>query len=173
MDSNLNDKVDYYVKTLGLESHPEGGYYSRTYESNMLIPKGVLPQGFGGDRYVSSAIYFLLKGNQYAAFHRIKSDELWHYYDGCGLCIYMIHPDGRGEKLLLGNQLEKGFRFQQVVPAGVWFASKPVNDNDFALSGCTVSPGFNFEDFEMGEASHLKSTYPQHKQWIDELSIRK
>ncbi|MFN9711140.1 MAG: cupin domain-containing protein [Bacteroidota bacterium] len=171
MDAELIKKYNFYINELSLQPHPEGGYYARTYESKEVIQKNALPDLFTGDRHISSAIYFLLQGDQYSAFHRIKSDELWHHYDGCGLCIYVIHPDGRGEQLMLGNELEKGFRFQHVVPAGVWFASKPVEKDAFTLCGCTVSPGFDFDDFEMGNKESLLAQYPEHKKWIDVLSI--
>ena len=171
MDANLIAKINFYIETLSLEEHPEGGYYARTYESKHLIRKEALPGNFTGDRYIASSIYFLLMGNQYSAFHRIKSDELWHHYDGCGLCIYVIHPDGKGERLMLGKELDKGFRFQHIVPAGAWFASKPVDENGFSLCGCTVAPGFDFEDFEMAEKNELIKSYPEHKKWIDTLSI--
>ncbi len=171
MDTNLMDKVKEYISSLHLVEHPEGGYYARTYESDLCIQKNALPRDFSGDRKVSTAIYFLLEGNHYSAFHRIKSDELWHFYDGCGLCIYVIYPDGRGEELYLGNDITKGFRFQHIVKAGCWFASKPIDQNGYSLCGCTVSPGFDFEDFEMGNKLQLLSQFPQHKKWIEGLSI--
>jgi len=152
-----------------LQTHPEGGYYCRTYASDELIPANALPQRFSADRSISTAIYFLLEGNQFSAFHRIKSDELWHFYSGIGLQIYVIHPDGRGELLKLGNDLTKGFSFQQVVKAGCWFASKPVNENGFSFVGCTVAPGFDFADFELAEKDRLLKEYPQHQEWIELL----
>jgi predicted cupin superfamily sugar epimerase len=171
MDTNLKPNVSDYVSRLHLLKHPEGGYYARTYESDWHVQKNALPATFLGDRKISTAIYFLLEGNHYSAFHRIKSDELWHFYDGCGLCIYVIHPDGRGEELYLGNNLLEGFSFQHIVKAGCWFASKPVDDKGFSLCGCTVSPGFDFEDFEMGDKQQLLTQFPQHKKWIEQLSI--
>ena len=171
MDAIITDKIRIYVDRLSLQPHPEGGYYARTYESDLRLTKESLPSEFNGDRLVSTAIYFLLPGNQYSAFHRIKSDELWHYYDGCGLCICVIHPDGRGEQLWLGKDMDRGFSFQHVVPAGSWFASKPVKVDDFTLCGCTVAPGFDFADFEMADRDTLLNAYPQHKKWIDDLSI--
>jgi predicted cupin superfamily sugar epimerase len=171
MDANLMNKAEDYIKGLQLMEHPEGGYYARTYESTLMLTQSSLPDGFSGDRKISTAIYFLLKGNQYSAFHRIKSDELWHFYDGCGLHIYVIHPDGTGEVLLLGDDLKNGFRFQQLVKAGCWFASKPIDEYGFTLCGCTVAPGFDFDDFEMGDHQRLLAQYPEHKKWIDELSI--
>lgn len=157
------------IETYRLQPHPEGGYYTRTYCSNEQIAAAHLPERFNGDRFISTAIYFLLEGNQFSAFHRIKSDELWHFYAGDGLHIYVIHEDERGEILKLGNDLENGFLFQQVVKAGCWFASKPVHENGFAFVGCTVAPGFDFEDFEMGEKNVLMQQYPQHREWIKNL----
>ena len=152
-----------------LQAHPEGGFYSRTYASDELIPAHALPQRFTGNRFFSTAIYFLLEANQFSAFHRIKCDELWHFYAGVGLHIYVIYPDGRGEVLKLGNDVAKGYNFQQVVRAGCWFASKPVHNNGFSFVGCTVAPGFDFADFEMAEEEMLLNAYPQHQEWIEML----
>lgn len=158
-----------YVSALKLEPHPEGGFYSRTYVSDEQIPATALPARFGANRFISTAIYFLLEGKDYSAFHRIKSDELWHFYTGDDLHIYVIHPDGRGEVLLLGNDLANGYGFQQVVQAGCWFASKPANENSFSLVGCTVAPGFDFADFEMANQEELLLQYPQHGEWVKHL----
>jgi uncharacterized protein len=129
-----------------------------------------LPERFKGDRYFSTAIYFLLEGKQFSAFHRIQSDELWHFYSGAGLHIYVLHQDGRGELLKLGNDLANGYSFQQMVPAGCWFASKPVSESSFSFVGCTVAPGFDFADFELAEKNALLTEYPNYKDWIDLLS---
>ena len=171
MDSAIDHLVERYIQALGLQPHPEGGYYARTYESSSWVSKAALPEDFSGDRPFSTAIYFLLKGNQYSAFHRIKSDELWHHYAGGGLCIYVIYPNGKGEKMLLGKEIEAGFRFQHRVPAGSWFASRPVDSTQFSLCGCTVSPGFHFDDFEMGDRKKLLAQFPEHQSWIEELSL--
>ena len=165
----MNLTAAEYIQALELQPHPEGGYYRQTYASEEQLNAAALPQRFGGDRSVSTAIYFLLEGKDYSAFHRIKSDELWHFYTGGGLHIYVIHPDGRGEVLLLGNDLANGYRFQQVVKAGCWFASKPANENSFSLVGCTVAPGFDFADFEMAREEELLKQYPQQQQWIKHL----
>jgi len=152
-----------------LQSHPEGGYYLQTYRSNELILKEALPARFKGNRNFSTAIYFLLEGLQYSAFHRIQSDELWHFYTGVGLEIYVLHPGGKGEILKLGDDLENGFSFQQVVPAGCWFASKPMVATGFSFVGCTVAPGFDFADFELANAKKLKEEFPEYRDWIDIL----
>ena len=160
-----NELINWYKLT----PHPEGGYYIQTYKSEEFIAAKSLPDRFNGDRHFSTAIYFLLQGDQFSAFHQIKSDELWHFYAGTGLHIYVIHPDGRGELLKLCTDIENGFSFQQVVPAGCWFASKPVSDDSFSFVGCTVSPGFDFEDFRLADNDFLLRHFPQHKSWIDEL----
>ena len=161
--------VAQLIHAFQLQPHPEGGYYRQTYASDERLSAASLPERFGADRYMSTAIYFLLEGKDYSAFHRIKSDELWHFYAGGGLNIYVIHPNGRAEILLLGNDLEKGYRFQHVVKAGCWFASKPADENSYSLVGCTVSPGFDFADFEMAKEDELLQQYPQHSNWISQL----
>lgn len=157
------------IEQYELQPHPEGGYYKRTYCSDELMKAASLPERFAGDRYFSTAIYFLLEGKQFSAFHRIQSDELWHFYAGDGLHIYVIHPDGRTELLQLGSEISNGSSFQHVVKAGCWFASKPVTENGFAFVGCTVAPGFDFADFEMAEKNELLNLFPQHREWIQEL----
>lgn len=154
-----------------LQSHPEGGYYLETYRSAEKIPIAGLPDRFAGDRSFSTAIYFLLEGNQFSAFHRIKADELWHFYAGDGLHIYVLYPDGKGEVLKLGDDIANGFSFQCTVPAGCWFASQPVNEKGFAFVGCTVAPGFDFADFELANKSSLLQQFPQHKEWIVRLTL--
>ena len=153
-----------------LRAHPEGGYFAETYRSAELIQASSLPDRFNGSRNFSTAIYFLLEGNQFSAFHRIKSDECWHFYSGVGLHIYILYPGGSGEILKLGDDLQSGFSHQHVIPAGCWFASKPIDENGFSFVGCTVSPGFDFADFEMAEKEKLLSQYPKYKEWIDMLT---
>jgi len=153
-----------------LQPHPEGGYYLQTYCSTEMIQQDALPGRFKGNRYFSTAIYFLLEGQQFSAFHRIQSDELWHFYTGVGLHIFILYPDGRGEVLKLGDDLANGFSFQQMVPAGCWFGSKPVNKTGFSFVGCTVAPGFDFADFELAKKDVLLKEYPTYSDWINMLS---
>lgn len=94
---------------------------------------------------------------------------MWHFYAGGALHVFVIHADGNGELITLGNNTAAGEVFQAVVPAGCWFASRPAKSNSFSLVGCTVAPGFDFADFEMAHKGMLLSEFPQHKQWIEEL----
>ena len=164
----MNYTASYFVDKLGLQAHPEGGYFAETYRSAEQIASGALPSQFGGDRNISTAIYFLLEGHQFSAFHRIKSDELWHFYYGTPLVVYMIHPNGKLEILKIGSDLEDGCSFQGTVRAGCWFASKPINETGYSLVGCTVAPGFDFKDFELADKG-LINQFPQHRDLITGL----
>lgn len=163
---SAQDIINYY----DLLPHPEGGFYRETYRSIESINKSALPEKFGGDRNFSTAIYFLLEQGNFSAFHKIKSDECWHFYAGETLEIYVIHPSGELQVIKLGKNIGNGETFQWVVPAGCWFASVPSDKTAYAFVGCTVAPGFDFADFELAKASELISTYPQHEQLIKKLT---
>ncbi|MXV51673.1 hypothetical protein GS399_11880 [Pedobacter sp. HMF7647] len=160
--------ASYFIEKFQLAEHPEGGYFREVYRSEEKVLRQGLPQRFTGDRNLSTSIYFLLECHQFSAFHRIKSDELWHFYYGSPLTVYVIHPSGDLEKIKLGNDPENGCTFQAVVKAGCWFASQP--ETQFSLVGCTVAPGFDFEDFEMAEKRKLREQFPQHFELINRLS---
>ena len=161
--------VDTLIQRHGLEPHPEGGWYKQTYKSTELIAAETLPKRFGASRAFSTAIYFLLEKGNFSAFHRIKSDECWHFYAGETLLIYVIHLNGRLETIKLGSDLLKGEQFQAIVPAGCWFAAEPSPGTAYAFVGCTVAPGINFDDFELAKADALSKLFPQHKLLIERL----
>ncbi|HEV7780362.1 MAG TPA: cupin domain-containing protein, partial [Chitinophagaceae bacterium] len=119
--------IQRLIDRFGLQPHPEGGWYTQTYKSKEKIAAASLPPRFEGDRVFSTAICFLLEKGNFSAFHRIKSDECWHFYSGDPLEIYIIHPDGALETILLGKDFENGQQFQFVVPANCWFASRPAD----------------------------------------------
>ena len=157
------------IKLLNLIPHPEGGYYKENYRSLEKISANGLPERFSEERCLSTAIYFLLEKGNFSAFHRIKSDECWHFYAGSALLIYVLSPDGRLEIISLGNNWLKGEQFQAIVPAACWFASEPAEGTAFSFVGCTVAPGFDFIDFELAEKAVLSEQFPQHKQLINRL----
>jgi len=160
----------YWIDKLQLAPHPEGGYYRQTYSSQLTIPRDALPPGFAGPRAASTAIYFLIEDENFSAFHRLRSDELWHFYAGSSLLVHGIDPTGAYSKNLLGKDPDAGEVFQAVVPAGNWFASHVADWKSWALVGCTVAPGFDFADFELAKRDQLSSTYPQHKEIIHRLT---
>lgn len=166
----MDKNAQYWIDRLSLSPHPEGGYYRVTYQSTLTIAQGALPSAFRGDRCASTAIYFLLSEKDFSAFHRLASDELWHFYAGSALVVYVIDPEGNYSELHLGNGFEAGEVFQAVVKAGCWFASRLKTSAGFALVGCTVAPGFDFADFEMAKRSDLIASYPKHQKLIEDLT---
>jgi predicted cupin superfamily sugar epimerase len=164
--------AQFWIDQLDLQPHPEGGHYRVTYTAATNIAQEALPVGFTGSRPVSTAIYFLL-GNQdsdprshFSAFHRLRSDEMWHFYAGSPLVVHVIAPDGDYEQLRLGHDVSSGQQFQAVVAAGSWFASAPLLPDTYALVGCTVAPGFVFDDFELAKRDTLTQDFPQHADLI-------
>jgi hypothetical protein len=163
------EAAQQWIERLNLEPHPEGGWYRQTYRARLTLPHAALP-GFTGDRAASTAIYFLLAGDQFSAFHRLRSDEVWHFYTGSGLVVHVITPHGEYQQLFLGSNAAAGEVFQAVVPAGCWFGSLLRQPNTYALVGCTVAPGFDFADFEMAKCDELVAHYPQHRAIIERLT---
>ena len=161
--------VQKIIDRFSLSPHPEGGWYVQTYKSSELVPADALPARFGGQRAFSTAIYFLLEKGNFSAFHKIKSDECWHFYAGDPLLIFLIYQNGDLEIIQLGKDIDKGHHFQFVVPANCWFASRPAPGSEYCFSGCTVAPGFEFSDFELANCAELSAIYPQHKDLIKEL----
>lgn len=162
--------AEFYIKKLGLQKHPEGGWFKEIYRSDETIKNEHLPERYSGSRHHSTSIYFLLTSDTFSAFHRIKSDELWHFYDGTPVTVYTIDENRNYSEIILGNDQEKGEVFQCVIPRGVWFGAK-VNDPDsFCLVGCTVAPGFHFDDFELGNRGELIKIFPNHTELINQLT---
>ena len=158
------------IKILNLSTHPEGGYFKENYRSEGLINSKNLWKGAEGNRNYSTGIYFLLEKEQFSAFHKIKQDEMWHYYMGSTLLLHTIDKDGNYKTIKIGKNLEKGEFLQYVVPANTWFASELMDKKDFVLCGCTVSPGFDFKDFEMPSREELIKHYPKHAKAINSLT---
>ncbi|MEO8513483.1 MAG: cupin domain-containing protein [Ignavibacteria bacterium] len=161
---------EYYIKLLGLEKHPEGGWYKEVYRSNETIKKEHLPAGFTGERHHSTSIYFMLTSDTFSAFHRIRADELWHFYTGPPVTIYMIDNAGTYSEIKLGNNMDSGEVFQCVIPKGVWFGAMVSLPDSFSLVGRTVAPGFHFDDFELAKRDELLLKYPLHKGIIERLT---
>lgn len=158
----------YWIKQLGLIRHPEGGWFAETYRSAESVSAKALPERFQGARSFCTAIYFLLEAGDFSALHRIKSDELWHFHTGSALTIEVISPEGVHEQKTLGNDPSRGESFQAAVSAGSWFGARTAGG--FALVGCTVAPGFDFEDFELARCEELKALFPQHEILIRQMT---
>ena len=163
-------KASDFVSALGLMPHPEGGYYKEVYRSSLNLPQSALQNGFKGGRACSTAIYFLIESGNFSALHRIKSDEIWHFYAGDALEVIEIDPSGKLTLTNVGSHIDQSQCFQYTVKAGHWFGSRVKAGGSFSLVGCTVAPGFDFQDFEMADRTQLSAQFPQHSAVIAELT---
>jgi uncharacterized protein len=170
----------YWIEKLQMQAHPEGGYYSETFRSADEVQTAGLPSRYRSSRSCSTAIYFLLERGQMSALHRLESDEVWHYYSGSALALHVIDPRGEARTCTLGPDADRGEVFQAVIPARHWFGAVPSGGEglaadateDFTLLGCTVAPGFCFEDFELGDRATLVARFPRHRALIERLTRR-
>ncbi len=149
-------EAKYWIEKLSLQKHPEGGWFKEVYRSEDVIKRVDLCEKFSGDRHVSTSIYYMLEGEEFSSFHRIKSDELWHFYTGSSSIEIIWIDDGILNVEKLGADFEKGERFQVLIPKNKWFAARLTNTLGYALAGCTVAPGFHFDDFELADKNLLQ-----------------
>jgi len=159
----------YWIEHLKLQPHPEGGFYKETYRASEKIPVDGLPSRFFGSRNLSTAIYFLLRTKDKSLFHRIKSDELWHFHAGDTLNIYVLTDKGLVTHQL-GPNIEKGDSLHVVIPANHWFGAAVTDGGAYTLSSCTVSPGFDFKDFELADRTNLLNEFLPHEKIITTLT---
>lgn len=153
-----------WINKLTLLPHPEGGYYKETYRS----PEDSAFKGFEGNRNISTAIYFLLQEKDKSHFHRIQSDELWFFHEGEALEIFILR-EKEVEVIALGKNIHAGEQLQAIIPAGLWFGARLKYQEGYALVSCTVAPGFDFRDFELGKRGELMELFPQHAGMIKQL----
>jgi uncharacterized protein len=162
------------ISALGLQPHPiEGGFFRETYRSPGVIPCTFLPPGYhdGRDRSIGTAIYYLLTVNTFSELHRLPTEEVFHFYLGAPVRMLQIFPDGKARDIIIGSDILAGQQPQVVVPAGVWQGSRlEPGDHDFALLGATVTPGFDYADYEQGKRADLIARFPDHAQRIRELT---
>jgi len=153
------NRAEELIDRLGMSPHPERGFYLETYRAPLTVDG--LPHG--GPRAASTAIYFLVTAAQPSTYlHRLRSDELFHLYEGGPLEVLLLDPSGPGEVRRLGLDLASGERPQLVIPAGTWFGVELAAGAPHCLFGCTVAPGFDFADFELAEGPELAARHPMH-----------
>ena len=167
----MDRSAEYWIDKLNLTKHPEGGYFKEIYRAKEFINKKSLPGRYTSFRSFSTSIYFLLQSHEFSVFHRLKSDEIWHFYEGSPISIFIILPNGNLKKVLLGQNPENNEFLQFTIPKGCWFAAKVYSPDSYSLVGCTVSPGFDFDDFELGSYEKLSKLFPQHLQLIKQFTI--
>ncbi len=158
------------IEKFELKQHPEGGFFRESYRSDIEISFENLPPGYSGKRNLSTCIYFLLTSDTFSAFHRIKQDEIWHFYTGSSIHLHTLSDDGTHKEHIIGNDISAGEIPQLIVAGGDWFGARVEDDDTYALVGCTVSPGFDFDDFELTPRNELIGKFPQHTDIIRELT---
>jgi uncharacterized protein len=160
------------IDRLELEPHEaEGGYFRETYRSPLRHPASALPSEYDGERNASTAIYYFLTPETFSAIHRVRSDEVFHFYAGDPVEMLQLRQDGGSEIVLIGSDLAAGHLPQVVVPAGVWQGCRLVPGGRWALMGCTVAPGFEFADFEAAKRDQLLRGYPEQAELIEALAL--
>jgi predicted cupin superfamily sugar epimerase len=162
---------DQIKKLLHLKPHPEeGGWFVETYRSSETIPEKVLPSRYQGIRSLGTAIYYLLTPESFSTMHRLRSDEIFHFYLGDPVEMLQLWPDGSGRVLIMGSDILNGMQPQIIAPRGVWQGARLMKNGKFALLGTTVSPGFELIDYESGRRDDLIKAYPQFQDLIIALT---
>jgi len=160
--------ADYWIERLDLEDHVEGGHYARTYTCDVVVDGGDLPEAYDDERSTASSIYYLLKDDEFSTFHRIDADELWHFYRGDPLRLYLLGDEL--ETVVLGQD-----QFQTVVPRDTWFAAEVVSDSaadaahGYTLVGCDVTPAFEDATYELADEG-LAEEFEDHRELVERLT---
>jgi len=163
--------ADEIRKHLKLLPHPaEGGFFGETYRAQHLLSPECLPRGYPGPRSVSTAIYYLLTPDSFSAMHRLRGDEIFHFYLGDPVELLQINANGSGEVVVLGQDIVSGMKLQHVVSGGAWQGSRLRDGGKYALLGTTVAPGFDYQDFEIGERDKLVAKFPEWSKMLVALT---
>jgi len=159
-------KIESLIESLQLQKHPEGGYFREIYRSAEIVKQEALGSRYSGDRNYSTSIYYLLPGNSISVFHRLKSDETWHFYLGSPVILHCINEEKGYYNIKLGTDFNNHEMPQYTIQHGDWFAAEVFDKNSFSLTGCTVAPGFSFQDFELASQNELSLKFPELKELI-------
>ena len=165
----MDSEVKRIIERLDLQPHPEGGYFRETYRAEMTVTHPAVGMDENGTRAAGTSIYFMVPRDDFSAFHRVRTDETWHLYDGGPLELHLIDPDGVYQCVVLSRDLGAG-EPQFTVPAHWWQAARCDSAAAYALGGCTVAPGFDFADFELPDAAEIIAQHPQHEAIIRALT---
>jgi predicted cupin superfamily sugar epimerase len=154
------ENAAYWIDKLEMIQHPEGGYFRETFRADEKTAVTGLPDRYSSQRSISTSIYFLLTTESVSNFHRLNSDEIWHFHTGGAARIHIISPEGHYYAKDIGVSFESGQQLQVIIPRHSWFAAEVIS-GDYILVGCTVAPGFEFEDFELAARKELLAQQPE------------
>ncbi len=162
--------AQYWIEKLNMTKHPEGGFFAPAFRASEQISRDGLPDRFAGNRAIVSSIYYLLEKGRFSTFHRLKSFEIWNFFEGDPLTIHVLDPHGALIEKRLGPDFDAGESFQAAIEPENWFAAEHRGPGEFTLAGCTVAPGFEWEDMEIAGRAELQARYPQHAEIIERLT---
>lgn len=165
--------AQYWIQNLNMNKHPEGGYFFENYRSPIEIYSNALPDNFSENRNLATSIFYLLESGDISKFHAIQSDEMWYYHAGSPLTIAMLFSNGKFEEKILGPEVDKNQHLQLLVPAKTIFGAYLTSENSYCLTGCMVSPGFDFTDLKIFKKGELKVMFPykQSEDIIEKLGF--
>lgn len=170
-DNTLTNETKKIITNLNLQAHPEGGYFAQFYKSNDLIKPCDKNRYQDENRSAGTSIYYLLNQHDFSAWHKLKSDEIWHYYKGSAVKLYVINAEGKLSMNILGDPfMAENASFQVLIKAGDWFAAENIDKSTYSLVGCTVSPGFEYNDFHLANRKDLVAEFPQHEKIINQFT---
>ena len=158
------------IERLNLLPHPEGGYYRRNWQSQLQAEaKDATGKSVHPIRSIGSSILYLLPSNEVCAWHRVACDEMWHYYNGSGLKMYLLNSFTGLSEHSLGMDIEKGQLPQLIIPRNTWFCGEVLDNEAYSFCGCTLWPSFSYADFELAEQHKLLDEFPAHKELINRI----
>lgn len=166
---SIKNTAGYWIEKLDMIQHPEGGYFKETFRAEEKTAADQLPDRYATERCISTSIYFLLTTESVSNFHRLNSDEIWHFHTGGAARIHMISPEGVYGYKDIGTSLEEGQQLQVIIPRHTWFAAEVISGY-YILVGCTVAPGFEFEDFELAQRNALSEEHPDLSSLIERFT---
>jgi uncharacterized protein len=166
----LNDNIPQIIEKLNMQEHTEGGWFLEVYRSNIELNHSALPEQYKSNRNLATSIYYAISSDNPSRFHRLNSDEFWHFHLGSQVNIHTITRQGEYKIIKLGNNILSGEQPFALIPAGVWFGATVSENDSYSLVGCTVVPGFEYEDFEKAKQEDLIKLFPQHSEIIKQLT---
>ncbi|MGQ0614015.1 MAG: cupin domain-containing protein [Planctomycetaceae bacterium] len=166
------DSAEAWIERLVLKPlRQEGGYYRETCRSDESLDEGALPARYDGPRALHSSIYYLLTPQAFSALHRLRSDESWFFHAGDPVTMLQLFETGTAREVKLGNSGAPGVEPQVYVPRRVWQGARLDPGGRFALLSCSVAPGFDPSDFELGDREKLAHAYPAYRNRIHVFCI--
>jgi predicted cupin superfamily sugar epimerase len=168
----MNQEIERLLNKFNMKPHPEGGYFGAGYRSSEFIRKDCLPKRYNSPRNLYSSIYFMVTPENPSCFHRLNTDEIWHFYSGDPIQLHLIWDKGRYTKVVLSNEAGQE-KFQTLIKRGTWMAATTEGPNGYGMAGCTLGPGFEYTDFELADPKKLLEAYPEHRHIIERLAVVK